>query len=201
MNQANLAELFGSVDRFRALRTLFAEPERGFGQRELAKEAGLDPGNLSRLLKRWTGAGIVRRVQNEGLPRYYAAKDPSLAPLVALMRQDSLPARTLRDFLARVDGIDSAVIFGSIARGQENVDSDIDLLVLGRVSELKLNTLLKPVGRQLGRAIHASVSTVEDFTAQMRAGEGFAMEVWRSPKINLIGRLDDEDFSGTDRLS
>jgi hypothetical protein len=34
--------------------------------------------------------------------------------------------------------------------------SDLDLLVLGRASELKLKAALKPVARKLGRAVHAT---------------------------------------------
>ena len=49
MNESTLVEVFGSLDRLRALRALFAEPERGFGQRELAAQAGLDPGGVARL--------------------------------------------------------------------------------------------------------------------------------------------------------
>lgn len=190
MNSATLSELFGSADRFKALRALFAEPARGFGPRELARTAGMDPGNAARLLKRWVSAGLVRRVQNDGLPRYYAADDPALAPLVVLMQQDSALVRTLRDFLAAIEGVQAAVIFGSQARGQEGAGSDIDVLVLGEVSELRLNTRLKPIGRLLGRPVHATVSSVQDFKKQLKAGESFATEIMRGPRIALTGDLD-----------
>jgi len=197
MNQATLAELFGSADRFRALRTIFSEPGRGFGQRELARAAGVDPGNVSRLLKRWLEVGLVQRIQKDGLPRYYATKDPAFAPLVALMQQDSELIRTLRDFLASLEGVQVAVIFGSFARGEEAAESDIDVLVLGKLSELKVNTLLKPVGRKLGRPVHASVSTIKDFRNQIQAGESFAREIVQGPRIALIGDLDATVVQGT----
>lgn len=199
MNQATLAELFGSADRFRALRTIFSEPGRGFGQRELARAAGVDPGNVSRLLKRWLEVGLVQRIQKDGLPRYYATKDPAFAPLIALMQQDSELIRTLRDFLASLEGVQVAVVFGSFARGEEAAESDIDVLVLGKLSELKVNTLLKPVGRKLGRPVHASVSTIEDFRNQIQAGESFAREVVQGPRIALIGDLDATVVQGTER--
>ena len=49
MNESTLVEVFGTLGRLRALRALFAEPARGFGQRELAAEAGLDPGSVARM--------------------------------------------------------------------------------------------------------------------------------------------------------
>jgi predicted nucleotidyltransferase len=190
MNESTLIEVFGSLSRMRALQALFAEPGRGFGQRELAAEAGLDPGGVARLLKRWTTAGLVTRRQQDGLPRYYASADPALAPLVTLMQQDSALVRTLREALSGVKGVQAAIIFGSLARGAEGAASDVDLLALGSVSELKLNAALKPVGRQLGRAVHATVCTIESFKNQLRGGESFALGVVQGPRIALIGDFD-----------
>jgi Nucleotidyltransferase domain len=190
MNESTLVEVFGSIGRMRALRALFAEPERGFGQRELAGEAGLDPGGVARLLKRWTASGLVTRRQQDGLPRYYASSDPALAPLVTLMQQDSTLVRTLRDALSGLTGVDVAVIFGSVARGAAGAASDLDLLVLGRASELKLNAALKPAGRKLGRAVRATACTVESFKNQLSGGESFALGVVQGPRVSLIGDLD-----------
>jgi Nucleotidyltransferase domain len=190
MNESTLVEVFGSIGRMRALRALFAEPERGFGQRELAGEAGLDPGGVARLLKRWTASGLVTRRQQDGLPRYYASSDPALAPLVTLMQQDSTLVRTLRDALSGLTGVDVAVIFGSVARGAAGAASDLDLLVLGRASELKLNAALKPAGRKLGRAVRATTCTVESFKNQLSGGESFALGVVQGPRVSLIGDLD-----------
>lgn len=190
MNESTLVEVFGSLGRLRALRALFAEPGRGFGQRELAAEAGLDPGGVARLLKRWTAAGLVTRRQQDGLPRYYASTDPALAPLVTLMQQDSALVRTLRDALAGKAGVQVALIFGSVARGTAGAASDLDLLVLGSLSELKLNAALKPVGRALGRAVHATACTIDSFKKQVRGGESFALGIVQGPRVTLIGDLD-----------
>jgi len=190
MNESTLVEVFGSLGRLRALRALFGEPERGFGQRELAAEAGLDPGGVARLLKRWMTAGLVTRRQQDGLPRYYASTDPALAPLVTLMQQDSALVRMLRDTLSGLAGVDVALIFGSVAGGAAGAASDLDLLVLGRASELKLNAALKPAGRKLGRAVHATACTIDSFKNQLRGGESFAQGVVQGPRVPLIGDLD-----------
>ena len=190
MNESTLVEVFGSVGRLRALRVLFAEPERGFGHRELAGEAGLDLGGVARLLKRWTASSLVTRRQQDGLPRYYASTDPALAPLVTLMQQDSALVRTLREALSGLACVDVAVIFGSVARGAAGATSDLDLLVLGRVSELKLNVAFKPVSRKLGRAVRATACTVESFKNKLRGGDSFTLGVMQAPRVSLIGDLD-----------
>jgi predicted nucleotidyltransferase len=190
MNEAQLIEVFGGVGRFRVLQALFAEPGRGFGPRELAAESGIDPGNAARLLKRWTQAGLVNRRQQDGLPRYYASTDPQLAPLVTLMQQDSALVRTLRQALAEVPGVDVALVFGSVARGEATAGSDVDVLVLGTASELKVNAALKPAGRTLGRTVSATACTIEAFKNQIREQESFAQGVIQSPRISLLGNFD-----------
>jgi hypothetical protein len=194
-----MAELFGGVSRFRALRVLFGEPGRGFGQRELAAEAGIDPGNAARLLKRWTAAGLVQRRQQDGLPRYYAVANPSLAPLATLMQHDSRLVRTLRDALERVAGVELAVVFGSVARGEARADSDVDVLVLGRVSERKANAALEPPGRALGRPVRASTFTIEAFRSQLRRRESFALGIAQGPRMAIIGDFDAEILQATGR--
>jgi len=195
MNELQMVEVFGSVGRFRALRALFAEPGRGFGQRELAAEADIDPGGVARLLKRWVAAGLVTRRQQDGLPRYYASTDPALKPLVTLMLQDSVLVSTLREALATVPGVAVALVFGSVARGEAGAGSDVDVLVLGTASELKVNAALKPAGRILGRAVHATASTINGFIEQVRGGESFAQDIVQGPRIALLGSLEDAVIS------
>ncbi len=196
MNETQLTEIFGSAGRFRVLRTLFAEPGRGFGQRELAAEAGIDAGSVARWLKRWASVGLVSRRERDGLPRYQASADPTLAPLVLLMQQDSLLVRALREAMAPLKGIEVALVFGSVARGEADADSDIDLMVIGTLSELKLNVALKPVSRVLGRTVHATVSTMHSFQEQLRGGESFARDIAQGPRIPVIGAFDVEVLSG-----
>lgn len=199
MNELQMVEVFGSVGRFRALRALFAEPGRGFGQRELAAEAGIDPGGVARLLKRWVAVGLVTRRHQDGLPRYCASADPALKPLVALMLQDSVLVNTLREALAPVPGVVVALVFGSVARGEAVAGSDVDVLVLGQASELKVNAALKPAGRSLGRAVHATAYTIDSFMEQVRGGESFAQDIVHGPRIALVGSFENDVLSGAGR--
>lgn len=195
MNEAQLIEVFGGQARFKVLQALFAEPGRGYGPRELAAAAGIDPGNTARLLKRWAEAGLLQRRQQDGLPRYYASTDPQLAPLVTLMQQDSTLVRTLREGLENVAGVEVAVVFGSVARGQATANSDVDVLVLGTASELKVNAALRPAGRALGRKVNATACTIEVFRKQLQDRESFAQEIVQSPRIPLMGQFDASIFS------
>jgi predicted nucleotidyltransferase len=106
------------------------------------------------------------------------------------MQQDSALVRALREALAAVKDVEVALVFGSVARGAEGAASDLDLLVLGTASELKLNAALKPAGSALGRAVHTTASTIQSFRNQLRGGKSFALGVVQGPRIALVGDLD-----------
>jgi predicted nucleotidyltransferase len=91
----------------------------------------------------------------------------------------------------------SLLILGSLDRGAKGAASDLDLLALGTVSEPKLNAALKPVGRKLGRAVHATACSMESFRSRLRAGESFAVGIAPGPRVALIGDLDAAIFQAT----
>jgi nucleotidyltransferase-like protein len=191
MNDRMFAELFGGGGRYRALRYLFEHAGEEFSSRELAAAAHTDRGNTHRWLKRWEEAGLVVKGAVSAT-NFVAAGDPALAPLVALFRQSSDLVAELHDTLAAIEGVTTAVIFGSFARNEEKADSDIDVLILGDVSELKANALLRPLSRKYGRAFNASVFQVEQFRHLIEQGDSFASEVMAQPRLTLLGDLDAE---------
>ena len=69
MNTALLSELFGGLSRYKALRCLYEQPARAFGTRELATLAGIDAGNASRWLRRWSEVGLVEGRLERGVPQ------------------------------------------------------------------------------------------------------------------------------------
>lgn len=102
----------------------------------LAAAAHTDRGNTHRWLKRWRDVGLVVQGR-ESSTRFRASPDPALVPLVTLFRQSSELVADLRASLAKLEDIEAAAIFGSYARHEEKASSDVDVLVVGDVSELK----------------------------------------------------------------
>ena len=58
-----------------------------------------------------------------------------------------------------------------------------------------MNAALKPAGRILGRAVHATASTIDAFIEQVRGGESFAQDIVQGPRIALLGSLEDAVIS------
>ncbi|CAN7317997.1 MULTISPECIES: nucleotidyltransferase domain-containing protein [unclassified Caballeronia] len=188
MKNAMLSELFGGVQRFALLRALYQDPMRSYTTVELARMAGADRGNVSRWLRRWTEVGLAKRVEQGQHITYQAGDDPLLAGLTDMARRSDEVLADIADALP--EQAEAAVVFGSVARGDESARSDIDVLVLGdHLSSLKVNARLKPVGRKHHRQIHATVASRRDFEEKLADGEGFASNVVSSPFIPLKGEF------------
>jgi predicted nucleotidyltransferase len=190
MTNALMAELLGGAARYRALRCLYEHPQRVFGTRELASNAGIDPSNASRWLNRWSELGLVQKRTERGFPVYQASKNPTLAPLAQLLQQDSHVSQVLAQKVKALDeDIESAAIFGSTARGEAREDSDIDLLLLTNLPQLKAQALFKSAGRELGRPVNVLVYTPDEWNGALERGDPLAREIAESPLVVLKGGL------------
>ncbi|MEM1582406.1 MAG: nucleotidyltransferase domain-containing protein [Candidatus Bathyarchaeia archaeon] len=78
--------------------------------------------------------------------------------------------------------VSDVILFGSVARGEENVESDVDLLVLVEGSEgwairRRLYDLIYPIITSLGVDISLIVIEKKQFVKMVKAGEPFAKSV------------------------
>lgn len=186
-----MSELFGGAARYRALRCLYEHPSRDFGTGELATEAGIDPSNASRWLRRWAELGLVQRQVVRGQSLFRAAEDPSLAPLQQLLQQDGKMAHELRLRLREIDAeVDVATVFGSAARGETQAESDVDLLLLApRLSKLEAQAHFKKAGRALGRPVNVLLYTPKEWRAMRERRNSLVEDILTQPTLMLKGDL------------
>ncbi len=190
VNTQLMSELLGGAGRYKALRCLFEHPDKGYGPRELAAETGVDPGNLSRWLRRWADLGLLERRTQSRQTIYVASMNPALAPLRTLLQQDSEVVRVLRKRLAELKAtVVAAAVFGSSARGETHTDSDIDLLLVTDASRLQAQAHFKAAGRALGRPVNVLTFTANQWAEAKRSGNELVREILRNPTITLQGEL------------
>jgi hypothetical protein len=80
-----------------------------------------------------------------------------------------------------------AAIYGSLARGEDTPESDIDLFLVGSLSLRETSALLGPVGRRMGREFNVTVYPPEEFRQKARAKHHFVTDLMGSEKLFLIG--------------
>jgi predicted nucleotidyltransferase len=103
---------------------------------------------------------------------------------------DMTTERVLADALAPFkDVVRHAFIFGSIARNEQGLESDIDIMLIGGVSLRDVATTIKQAENQLGRTITTMTYSSDRFQAMLQSGDPFIDEVLRKPKTPInMGR-------------
>jgi predicted nucleotidyltransferase len=130
---ASFDPVLGSPTKLRLLRTLLPDPQRRWTGRELAASARVSTAQGARDLRDFLEVGIVLR---EVLGKSYSWRVngehvlvPELSRLIEL--EAGLRNRLVREFgqLVAHTPVRRAILFGSVARGDERSDSDVDLLL------------------------------------------------------------------------
>lgn len=189
MKPSNLAETLFSEYRRRVLAFLLLRSDEHFHVREISRLTAVPAGSLHRELKLLAGAGLLVRHASGNQVRYQANRDCPIYPeLAGIFRKTSGLADIIREALLPLSGaLTAAFIFGSVARGEERSDSDVDVCVVGSASFTDVVLALADVRLKLGREINPVVMSNEQFMTKRIAGEQFATRIMSEARIFLIG--------------
>jgi predicted nucleotidyltransferase len=185
-----LSDLFPKT-RAEILRLLFAGGNQEIHLRDLARLAGFSPAALQKELTSLAAKEFVL-TRRDGNRLYYRANTshPLFPDLCGIVLKTSGIAAELGRALAVVEGIDLALIFGSVAAGTATGRSDVDLLVIGTAGLRKLTPALRGVADSLGREINPICITPAEWRAKLQRGDAFAARVSAEPKLWLKGGPD-----------
>jgi uncharacterized protein len=186
-----LAQLVCSRVRAEILRLLFGGDGARLHLRELERRSGLAVTTLRQDLRKLVALGLVVE-EKDGNRTCFSANTahPIYPDLRSLVAKTVGTAEVLRQALGS-EGIAVAFVFGSIARGGEKADSDVDLMVLGAVGLRELSRRLAGVPERLGREVNPHAMTVAEFRRRVEAGEHFITAVMAAQKLFVVGGPDE----------
>ena len=188
----SIAAALFSDSQSRVFRWLFGQPERSYHLNELLRLTGLGSASLQRELNRLAEAGLVRSERIGNLRRFQAnPESPMYGELVGLTRKVLGAQPMLREaLLALGSDLQTAWIYGSVAKGTDTAKSDIDVMLVGK--NLLLSRVLKlliPLETQLGRKISPTIYTPAEFKRRRAEKDSFVNRVLSQPVLPLIGDL------------
>lgn len=188
-----LMELLFGTYRQRVLSLLLLHPDSTYHVRELARLTGTSAGTLHKELSRLAQAGLLLREAQGNQVRYRANRAcPVFAELAGMFRKTSGLVDVIADALASLAGMLSlALVFGSLARGEETSGSDVDLLLVGSAGFADVVKALYPAQATLQREVNPLLLTPEELKARIVGGDLFIREVLSKPKLFVIGGADD----------
>jgi predicted nucleotidyltransferase len=194
--------LFGKTRRA-ILTLLFSHVGESFYLRQLTRSLGVGMGAVQRELKALVDAGIISR-NAHGHQVYYQAnsQSPIFKELKSLVVKTAGVGDVLRTALSPLaDRIDTAFIYGSIARGEERKSSDIDVLIVGNVTFADVTSVLSSAQETIGREINPTVYPRTEFLSKVRTGHHFLSSVLDGEKLFLIGDKDELERMVEKRLA
>lgn len=192
----SLADALFSKVQQRVLALLFGHPDRTFYSSEIIKEIHSGSGAVQRELARLQNSGLVS-VENIGKQKHYRANKQSSIyhELHGLIRKTVGLAEPIREALHPYrDQIKLAFIYGSVAKGNDTVRSDIDLMIISsRLSYSKLYEALDDAQKVVGRKINPTLLSPEDWRRKV-SGRGSVIEkINAAPKLFIVGSDKDLD--------
>ena len=177
----------------KVLEWVFGQPERWYHIQELIRLTSLASASLQREVKRLHVAGLVVEERIGNLRRVKAnPNSPMFADLASLVRKTMGATPAIADALQPLASrLQLALVFGSIAKGTEHADSDVDvLLVSGTLQLADALALLLPLEEQLGRRIEVKLYTPDEFNARRLEAGSVVQRIVTGPIALLYGRLE-----------
>jgi DNA-binding transcriptional ArsR family regulator len=170
------------------LAALLVQPDRTWYVSELARRMDVTPSTLQRELQALTRAGILKS-HRQGRMAYVQANadSPIYTDLRGLLLKTAGLADVLADALRPLAGkVQVAFVYGSMASGTEESDSDIDLMLIGTMTPAELAVPLRKARDLLGREVNPTVYSSAEFREKRRAGNPFLTQVLDRPRLFVV---------------
>lgn len=164
----------------------FLNPHADHYVRELARILQVDPTNLSKELTKLEREGLFSS-KLRGNQKYFLLNRGY--PLINEVRRIVLKTvgivPTLRQAVSEIAGIKDAYLYGSFAKGEQDAQSDIDVLVVGGPKPYDLESAIRRLERQFGREVNYTLLSEAEFKKKLAQKDPFLEDIWHGKKIKL----------------
>jgi len=186
----NLSNALFSKVQQRVLGLIFAHPDRSFYTSEIIRTVDSGTGAVERELSRLLRSGLVS-VERIGNQKHYRANQhsPIFEELHGLILKTLALKVPLRQALEPyADKIKAAFVFGSVAKGTDNAQSDIDLMVIeDGLNYSELYTALQNVEDRVRRKINPVFLTMNEWRRRSSQEGSFVKKLGAQPKLFVLG--------------
>lgn len=185
--------LFSKVQQ-RVLALIFGHPERSFYMSEIVRKVSSGTGAVERELSRLQRSGLVS-LERIGNQKHYRANrgSPVFEELQSLVVKTVALTEPLRKALEPyADKIKTSFVFGSVAKGTDTTESDIDLIVIGNaLSYTDLYAALQNAETVLRRKVNPIFLSPAEWRRKASRKGSFISTIGALPKIFIVGSDDD----------
>jgi len=188
-----LEKLFGSKARVSLLTLFCLNPGKQFYVREIERKTNLSYISVSNELKNLQEFGLLKSKFNGNQKNFWIDEHFVLyEDLQKIILKTEGVTKTIMDTFSSLKNVDFLFIYGSFASGKANVQSDLDLFIVGNASYDELIDIIVKNEKEIGRPINFTIYKQEDLVTRIKNQDSFILNVVKEPKIMLIG--DENEF-------
>ena len=186
-----LNKLFSSKTRVEILKLFLFNTNNSFYQRQISSLTAQSIRGVQREVDKLNRMGLIEK-SIQGNRIYYKVnkKCPIVEDLKNIFFKSVGIAEVLRENF-KEKKIKFAFIYGSYAKGEESLLSDIDLMVIGDISSKELSSILSKPKKELMREINYIVFPLNEFIDRARQKDHFINSVLKDKKIYIAGSEDE----------
>jgi len=178
------------------LALFFGQPDKSFYLNEVVRLADMGRGSISRELNKLTDAGVLV-VSKQGNQNHYQANKalPIFNELKGVVKKTFGVAGVLQSALVPLlPQLSRAFVYGSVAKGEDNAGSDVDVMLVGEdLSYSEIMQLLESAELQLGRPVNPTIYSPTEFSERLAEGQSFLTKVMAQMQINLLNENELQD--------
>ena len=190
INNSRIGDVLFTKTQQQVLGLLYGRPEQSYYLNEIVRLAGVGKGSVTRELEKFCRAGLLTLSHQGNQTHYQANKDnPIFSELRAITQKTFGIVDVLKHALTPLSAnVDLAFVYGSIAKGTEHANSDIDLMLVGNeLSYGAVMELLEPAEQQLGRTINPTIYSLPEFTDRSKNNQHFIQQVMGQSRLWIVG--------------
>jgi predicted nucleotidyltransferase len=163
-------------------------PDKSFYLRELSRKLKIPYSMLHKEEKNLVSLGILNEEKKGKLTLVSANKNlPYFTELKNLMIKTVGLGDLLKTALSTLKEIRYALIYGSFASGEESESSDVDLLIVGDVTEEKILNVISQIEKEVGREINYILWSEKEFMKRVKSNHHLLRDIANKPIIMLVG--------------
>ena len=194
MNSISTTDALFTKTQQRVLSLLFGKPDQSFYTNEIVRLAGMGRGTITRELEKLALAELLTVTRSGNQQHYQANKNNQIyKELHSIVIKTFGVVDVIKQALQPIDEqIELAFVYGSIAKGTETIESDIDLMLVGKgLNYTDVMELLMPAETTLQRPINPTLYTRKEFQMRLEDEQSFLMRIKGQPKLMIKGENND----------
>lgn len=182
-----LNKLFSSKTRVEILKLFLFNSNNSFYQRQISNLTARSIRGVQREVDKLNRIGLIEKsVQGNRIYYKVNKKCPIVEDLKNIFFKSVGIAEALKEDL-KEKRIKIAFIYGSYAKGEESILSDIDLMVIGDISSKELSNILSKPKKELMREINYVVFSLDEFINKAMQKDHFLNSMLKNKKIYITG--------------